>query len=226
MKKKAEINEKTPGRLKSEREAGGYTQDEVAGWLRITTPAYNKKENGKVGCVLEEFMILADLYHVSVAYLQGKTDYRTEEERVNAEIKDDALKCLSLVNNSKPFWRFLGVSVRYEGNEEPYDIETDEPIPPEKWEPRDHEIDPDEPLDPGKQCGPVVGGESYTMAAPSGSNVGRRIVGRHLSVRAGGKWYDIDPERWSSVLEIAKSAALGALKAACSEFVQTEESAP
>ncbi len=191
---------KTTGeRIRKLRKDKEFTLGDLSEAVGFTPSYLSRVENDKAKLSIEGVRRIAFLLGTTTDFLLCDADHETAEEEVAALIEDDAKKSLALVNESRPFWRFLGVSVRYEASEEPFYKKTGEAIPVNKW----NEI-------------------NDTMLPPvwteQESEISRRIAERYLSVHAAGKWYDIPPERWSSVVEIAKSAALGALKAACAVF--------
>lgn len=63
-------------RIRLLREENEWKQEYVANKLFIKQTTYSKYELGKVKVPVEALMRLADLYHVSVDYLIGRTDKR------------------------------------------------------------------------------------------------------------------------------------------------------
>lgn len=63
-------------RIRDLREDRDWKQEYVAEKLGITQTNYSKYELGKVNVPVEMLIKLADLYHVSLDYLTGRTDER------------------------------------------------------------------------------------------------------------------------------------------------------
>lgn len=61
-------------RVRDLREDHDWNQEYVAEKIGITQTTYSKYELGKVNIPLDMMIKLADLYHVSVDYLIGRTD--------------------------------------------------------------------------------------------------------------------------------------------------------
>ena len=61
-------------RIRDLREDNDWKQEYVAEKIGITQTTYSKYELGKVNIPLDMMIKLADLYHVSVDYLVGRTD--------------------------------------------------------------------------------------------------------------------------------------------------------
>ena len=61
-------------RIRDMREDNDYTQKEIAEYLICDQSLYSKYERGERPVPLEVMMKLADLYHVSLDYLCGRTD--------------------------------------------------------------------------------------------------------------------------------------------------------
>ena len=61
-------------RVRDLREDHDWNQEYVAEKIGITQTTYSKYELGKVNSPLDMMIKLADLYHVSVDYLIGRTD--------------------------------------------------------------------------------------------------------------------------------------------------------
>ncbi len=61
-------------RIRDLREDRDWKQEYVAEKLGITQTNYSKYELGKVNVPVEMLIKLADLYHVSLDYLTGRTD--------------------------------------------------------------------------------------------------------------------------------------------------------
>ncbi|MDY3985204.1 MAG: helix-turn-helix transcriptional regulator [Dysosmobacter sp.] len=61
-------------RIRDLREDNDWKQEYVAEKIGITQTTYSKYELGKVNIPLDMMIRLADLYHVSVDYLVGRTD--------------------------------------------------------------------------------------------------------------------------------------------------------
>ena len=61
-------------RARDLREDHDWNQEYVAEKIGITQTTYSKYELGKVNIPLDMMIKLADLYHVSVDYLIGRTD--------------------------------------------------------------------------------------------------------------------------------------------------------
>ena len=61
-------------RVRDLREGHDWNQEYVAEKIGITQTTYSKYELGKVNIPLDMMIKLADLYHVSVDYLIGRTD--------------------------------------------------------------------------------------------------------------------------------------------------------
>ena len=61
-------------RVRDLREDHDWNQEYVAEKIGITQTSYSKYELGKVNIPLDMMIKLADLYHVSVDYLIGRTD--------------------------------------------------------------------------------------------------------------------------------------------------------
>lgn len=66
-------------RIKFLREEKGIFQKDLAELLNITTPAINYYENEKRAIDTKTASILADYFNVSIDYLLGKTDIRTNK---------------------------------------------------------------------------------------------------------------------------------------------------
>ena len=62
-------------RVRDLREDHDWNQEYVAEKIGITQTTYSKYELGKVNIPLDMMIKLADLYHVSVDYLMGRTNY-------------------------------------------------------------------------------------------------------------------------------------------------------
>ena len=60
--------------IRSLRVDNGYTQEEIAKYLNIKQNTYSQYEIGVLNYPVEALEKLADLYHVSVDYLLGRTD--------------------------------------------------------------------------------------------------------------------------------------------------------
>lgn len=63
-------------RIRDLREDNDWKQEYVAEKLGIKQTTYSKYELGKVNIPIEALIKLADLYHVSMDYLIGRTDKR------------------------------------------------------------------------------------------------------------------------------------------------------
>lgn len=61
-------------RLKECREAAGLSQKEVAVTLRVRAPSVSNWERGITNPTYENLMQLANLYHVTIDYLTGRSD--------------------------------------------------------------------------------------------------------------------------------------------------------
>lgn len=61
-------------RITEERKAHGLSQKEIAEYLNTTQQQINKYERGKQEIPVRRLIELADLYHVSLDYLTGRTD--------------------------------------------------------------------------------------------------------------------------------------------------------
>ena len=61
-------------RIRDLREDNDWNQEYVAEKIGITQTTYSKYELGKVNIPLDMMIKLADLYHVSMDYLVGRTD--------------------------------------------------------------------------------------------------------------------------------------------------------
>lgn len=58
------------------REDHDWKQGEVAEKIGVTQTTYSKYELGKINIPVDMLIKLADLYHVSLDYLVGRTDKR------------------------------------------------------------------------------------------------------------------------------------------------------
>ena len=67
---------KFPERLKEVRKESGKKQREVAEMLGMKLRGYQSYEMGEAEPGLEKLMMLADLFHVSIDYLVGRTDQK------------------------------------------------------------------------------------------------------------------------------------------------------
>ena len=67
---------KFPERLKEVRRESGKKQREVAEMLGMKLRGYQSYEMGEAEPGLEKLMMLADLFHVSIDYLVGRTDQK------------------------------------------------------------------------------------------------------------------------------------------------------
>ncbi|MCM1342664.1 MAG: helix-turn-helix domain-containing protein [Lachnospiraceae bacterium] len=65
-------------RVKKARQGAGYTQKQVEAKTGISQPIIAYIENGKREPSLENLGILADLYEVSIDWLLGRGEKRTE----------------------------------------------------------------------------------------------------------------------------------------------------
>lgn len=63
-------------RIRDLREDKDWTQDYVANILGVRQTTYSKYELGKILVPIDMLIKLADMYHVSVDYLIGRTDRR------------------------------------------------------------------------------------------------------------------------------------------------------
>lgn len=62
--------------IRSLRVDHGYTQEQIAKYLNIKQNTYSQYEIGVLNYPVETLEKLADLYHVSVDYLLGRTDVK------------------------------------------------------------------------------------------------------------------------------------------------------
>lgn len=62
-------------RIRDLREDHDYTQAEIANLLHISQPAYSYYENGERTIPIELLIQIARIYHVSIDYLLGETNY-------------------------------------------------------------------------------------------------------------------------------------------------------
>ena len=62
-------------RLKELRTERGFSQEELAEKLNVSTKHYGHLEQGRKGCSVDFLLELADFFHVSTDYLLGKTEY-------------------------------------------------------------------------------------------------------------------------------------------------------
>lgn len=62
-------------RLQEQRKLYGYTQRQMAEFLDITQPSYIRYENGTSEPTLENLVLIADIFDVSVDYLLGREEY-------------------------------------------------------------------------------------------------------------------------------------------------------
>jgi len=62
--------------IRSLRVDNGYTQEDIAKYLNIKQNTYSQYEIGVLNYPVEALEKLADLYHVSVDYLLGRTDVK------------------------------------------------------------------------------------------------------------------------------------------------------
>ncbi len=62
-------------RLKEMRRLCGYTQKQMAEFLKITQPSYIRYENGSSEPSQENLVKIADIFDVSVDYLLGRKDF-------------------------------------------------------------------------------------------------------------------------------------------------------
>ena len=69
-------------RVRDLREDHDWNQEYVAEKIGITQTTYSKYELGKVNIPLDMMIKLADLYHVSVDYLIGRTDEPERSKQV------------------------------------------------------------------------------------------------------------------------------------------------
>lgn len=67
---------KFPERLKEVRRESGKKQREVAEMLGMKLRGYQSYEMGEAEPGLEKLIMLADLFHVSIDYLVGRTDQK------------------------------------------------------------------------------------------------------------------------------------------------------
>lgn len=63
-------------RIRDLREDHDWKQGEVAEKIGVTQTTYSKYELGKINIPVDMLIKLADLYHVSLDYLAGRTDKR------------------------------------------------------------------------------------------------------------------------------------------------------
>jgi len=63
-------------RIRDLREDHDWKQGEVAEKIGVTQTTYSKYELGKINIPVDMLIKLADLYHVSLDYLVGRTDKR------------------------------------------------------------------------------------------------------------------------------------------------------
>lgn len=61
-------------RIRDLREDNDWKQEYVAEKLGVRQTTYSKYELGKINVPVDTLMKLADLYHVSLDYLTGRTD--------------------------------------------------------------------------------------------------------------------------------------------------------
>ena len=66
----------TSQRIRDLREDHDWKQGEVAEKIGVTQTTYSKYELGKINIPVDMLIKLADLYHVSLDYLVGRTDKR------------------------------------------------------------------------------------------------------------------------------------------------------
>ena len=87
------MNKIFASRLKSLRKEYGYTQSEVAEQLKIGQTTIANYENGSRIPDISKLSMLADLYHVSIDYLLGRSEERqmTEGRHLEAEVQIDVL---------------------------------------------------------------------------------------------------------------------------------------
>lgn len=87
------MNELFASRIKSLRKEYGYTQSEVAKRLKIGQTTIANYENGSRIPDISKLSMLADLYHVSIDYLLGRSEARvlTEIRQHDIEAKVDQL---------------------------------------------------------------------------------------------------------------------------------------
>lgn len=216
MEKNEELNQKIGNRLRDLRKAQGWNRAAIAGLLYkkdgskgMTEQAYRKIELGDSVLSYKNAVILAKEYHVSERFILCMTDVETEEK----ELKDEFLSNFDTSASSKEFCSCLGVKYYPCITEKFYSRKTGKEIPVNEWPEGEHEADPE------------GDGEIVTLSTPSGLDVEKKSE-YLVRVRIAGVEYVMESEKWSSVLEIAKSAALGALKAACSEFDRTPKATP
>lgn len=81
--------------IKELREDNDYTQEEIAKKLNCSQTAYGKYENGKRNITVDNLIILAKFYNVSMDYITGLTNIKTP----NWTIKNNSIKN-SFNNNS------------------------------------------------------------------------------------------------------------------------------
>lgn len=61
--------EKSGERIRQLRIKSGYTQEKIAGLLNVDRSFYSRIEAGKSGCTVDLFVLLSELFNVSLDYL-------------------------------------------------------------------------------------------------------------------------------------------------------------
>lgn len=84
-------------RLKELRKEFKYNQDEVADKLNVSRQAYGFWEQGKAEPGIELLIKLSNLYNVSIDYLCGKTDIKSNNQ-YNPNVSKYINNCLNALD--------------------------------------------------------------------------------------------------------------------------------
>ena len=69
------IKQELGNKLKELRKGEHLTQQQVADYLNVAQPIYQRFEKGVYECSYEQLVMLCDLFDVSADYLLGRSEY-------------------------------------------------------------------------------------------------------------------------------------------------------
>lgn len=90
------------GRIKEIREFEGYTQQEIAKYLKVNRSTYAGYESGRDIIPLQKLNALANFYNTSIDYLVGESPSRDkilEIQEINKQIVSNTLKSVRKEKN-------------------------------------------------------------------------------------------------------------------------------
>lgn len=91
-------------RIRQLREDRGWTQEDLAKLLKVSTPTITEYETGKKISRPDKLDKLANIFKTTIDYLIGRTDEKEPIEEIKKDVQSNTPDILKILKEYKPNW--------------------------------------------------------------------------------------------------------------------------